>query len=220
MIEALILLGPPGAGKGTLAEGLQRSTDLIHVSTGDMLREQVKAGRPLGLQAKAYMDRGALVPDELIMQIIAARLDGGPATARYLFDGFPRTAEQARGLEALLAARQGRVHKVVLLEVPEAVLVERLAGRRVCQRCAAVYHVRNIPPRQAGVCDQCGGPLIQRPDDAAATVLNRLEVFRRQTAGLINHYAELGLLVTINAGQPRDVALAEMVAALSGATQR
>ena len=138
MIEALILLGPPGAGKGTLAEGLQRSTDLIHVSTGDMLREQVQAGRPLGLQAKAYMDRGALVPDELIMQIIAARLDGGPATARYLFDGFPRTAEQARGLEALLAARQGRVHKVVLLEVPEAVLVERLAGRRVCQRCAAM----------------------------------------------------------------------------------
>ena len=220
MIEAIILLGAPGAGKGTLAEGLKRSTDFIHVSTGDMLREQIKAGRPLGLQAKAFMDKGELVPDALIMQIIAERLDGGPAAARYMFDGFPRTTEQARGLEALFAARQGSVRKVILLEVSREVLVERLAGRRVCKQCAAVYHVRNIPPRQAGICDQCGGPLVQRPDDTEATVLNRLEVFRRQTEGLVAYYTDRGLLARIDAGQPRERALADILTLLPGAARQ
>ena len=217
MIEAIILLGAPGAGKGTLAEGIKRSTDFVHVSTGDMLREQIKAGKPLGLQAKAYMEKGELVPDALIMQIIAERIDAGGAAARYMFDGFPRTTEQARGLEALFAARQGRVAKVILLEVAREVLVERLAGRRVCKQCAAVYHVRNIPPKQAGICDQCGGPLWQRPDDTEATVLNRLEVFRRQTEGLIAYYAEQGLLARIDAGQHRDRALADILRLLPGA---
>ncbi|MCX6996211.1 MAG: adenylate kinase [Kiritimatiellaeota bacterium] len=218
MIQAVILLGAPGAGKGTLAEGLKRSADFIHVSTGDMLREQVKAGRPLGLRAKAYMDQGELVPDDLIMQIIAERLDGGPAAARYLFDGFPRTTEQARGLDALLAARHGGIRKVFLLEASRATLVARLAGRRVCQQCAAVYHLRNIPPRQADVCDQCGGPLRQRPDDTEATVLNRLEVFRQQTEGLIAYYAARGLLARIDAGQQRDQALADIINLLPVAT--
>jgi adenylate kinase len=215
MIQAIILLGAPGAGKGTLAEGLKGKTDFVHISTGDMLRAEVKAGSPLGLEAKGFMASGALVPDALILKMIAARLDAGPATARYMFDGFPRTLEQAQGLEELFARRNGRIIKVFLFEVARDVVVERIAGRRVCRQCGAVYHVRNIPSKKEGVCDQCGGALYQRPDDNEQTVLNRLDVFQKQTAGLIQHYAARGVLAKINAGQHRDLALADILAALS-----
>jgi adenylate kinase len=217
MIQAIILLGAPGAGKGTLAEGIKAKTDFVHVSTGDMLRAELKAGSALGREAEGYMKSGALVPDALILKMIGARMDAGPKTARYMFDGFPRTMEQAKGLEEIFAARNGKIVKVFLFDVAREVVVDRIAGRRVCKQCGAVYHVRNIPPKKEGVCDQCGGALYQRPDDNEQTVLNRLDVFQKQTAGLIKHYAELGVLAKINAGQHRDQALADILAALPGA---
>ncbi len=214
-MNTIILLGAPGAGKGTLAEGVRAATDFIHVSTGDMLRAAIKAGTSTGLEAKAFMDKGELVPDEVILRIVRERLAQGRPSDRYMFDGFPRTLEQARGLDETLAELNGRVNQVFLLEVPTPVIVSRLSGRRICKSCGAVYHVTNIPSKVEGVCDQCGGPLYQRPDDSEETVLNRLEVYQRQTASLIDFYETKGVLVRINAGTtPRD-ATAELLAKLA-----
>jgi adenylate kinase len=214
-MDTIILLGAPGAGKGTLAEGVRAATDFIHVSTGDMLRAAIKAGTSTGLEAKAFMEKGELVPDEVILRIVRERLAQGKATDRYMFDGFPRTLEQARGLDETLAELNGRVNQVFLLEVPTPVIVSRLSGRRICKSCGAVYHVTNIPSKVEGVCDQCGGPLYQRPDDSEETVLNRLEVYQRQTASLIDFYETKGVLVRINAGTtPRD-ATAELLSKLA-----
>ncbi|MDD2519461.1 MAG: adenylate kinase [Kiritimatiellae bacterium] len=214
-MNTIILLGAPGAGKGTLAEGVRAATDFIHVSTGDMLRAAIKAGTSTGLEAKAFMEKGELVPDEVILRIVRERLAQGRPTDRYMFDGFPRTLEQARGLDETLAELNGRVNQVFLLEVPTPVIVSRLSGRRICKSCGAVYHVTNIPSKVEGVCDQCGGPLYQRPDDSEETVLNRLEVYQRQTASLIDFYETKGVLVRINAGTtPRD-ATAELLSKLA-----
>ncbi|HOO20307.1 MAG TPA: adenylate kinase [Kiritimatiellia bacterium] len=214
-MNTIILLGAPGAGKGTLAEGVRAATDFIHVSTGDMLRAAIKAGTSTGLEAKAFMDKGELVPDEVILRIVRERLAQGRPSDRYMFDGFPRTLEQARGLDETLAELNGRVNQVFLLEVPTPVIVSRLSGRRICKSCGAVYHVTNIPSKVEGVCDQCGGPLYQRPDDSEETVLNRLEVYQRQTASLIDFYETKGVLVRINAGTtPRD-ATAELLSKLA-----
>ncbi len=213
-MEAIILLGAPGAGKGTMAEGIKAATSWIHVSTGDMLRAAVKAGKPVGLEAKSYMEKGELVPDDVIMKIVTGRLEEGPAGSRYMFDGFPRTIEQARLLDGVLASHGGRVARVFLLEVPREILVDRLAGRRVCRNCGAVYHVRNIPPRKEGICDGCGGPLYQRADDTEETVLNRLDVFQRQTAGLIDYYDRKGVLARVDAGQKKESTQAQIIAML------
>lgn len=199
-MKAIILLGAPGAGKGTVAAGLLKTERLAHVSTGDMLREAVKEGRPVGLQAKSYMEKGELVPDEVILGIVRERIERDGGRVDYLFDGFPRTIEQARGLDAVLAEFQSRVNAVLLLNVPEDVLVSRLSGRRVCRQCGAVYHIVNIPTRRPGICDKCGGEVYQRPDDNEATVRNRLVVYRRQTEGLIAFYRERGVLFDIEAG--------------------
>lgn len=215
-MEAIILLGPPGSGKGTLAEGLLARVGVEHVSTGDMLRASVKAGKPVGLEAKGYMEKGELVPDAVIMKIVSERLDEGAPDTRYLFDGFPRTTEQARMLDETLVERGGRISRVLLLDVPNDVLVDRLAGRRVCRSCGAVYHVRNIPSKVDGVCDVCGGELYQRPDDNEATVLNRLDVYQRQTAELIDFYDRKGLLSRVPAARHRDETLAEIASLLNG----
>ncbi|HPT15688.1 MAG TPA: adenylate kinase [Kiritimatiellia bacterium] len=214
-MKAIILLGAPGAGKGTLAEGIRSSTDYLHVSTGDMLRAAIKAGSRTGLEAKAYMEKGELVPDAVILRIVGERLAQGQATDKYMFDGFPRTLEQARQLDETLAKLGAAVDQVFLLEVPTPVIVSRLSGRRICKSCGAVYHVTNIPPKQEGICDQCGGPLYQRPDDSEATVLNRLEVYQRQTASLIDFYEKKGILIRINAGTNPQAATAELMAKLS-----
>ncbi len=216
-MEAIVLLGAPGAGKGTLAEGIRAAVPYVHVSTGDMLREAVKAGKPVGLEAKAYMEAGELVPDEVIIRIVTERLEAGPADGRYMFDGFPRTDRQARMLDEVLSSHGGAVTKVFLLEVDRDVLVDRLSGRRICRQCGAVYHVRNIRPKVEGVCDVCGGTdLYQRPDDTEETVLNRLEVFNRQTAPLIDYYEKKGCLVRVDAGRERQEAQAELVDHLKG----
>ncbi len=214
-MKAIILLGAPGAGKGTLAEGVRNSTDYLHVSTGDMLRAAVKAGTATGLEAKSYMEKGELVPDAVILRIVGERLAQGQPTDKYMFDGFPRTLEQARQLDATLAKLGAALSQVFLLEVPTPVIVSRLSGRRICKSCGAVYHVVNIPSKREGVCDQCGGPLYQRPDDSEATVLNRLEVYERQTASLIDFYEKKGILVRINAGTNPQAATAELMSKLA-----
>ena len=215
-MKAIILLGAPGAGKGTIAEGIKNATPYLHVSTGDMLRAAVKAGKPVGLEAKAYMEKGELVPDSVIMRIVTERIEEGSPDDKYMFDGFPRTTEQARMLDEVLTAHGGRVDKVFLLDVARETLVDRLAGRRVCRNCGAVYHVRNIPSKKEGICDQCSGPLYQRPDDTEARVLNRLDVFKKQTASLIDYYEGRKILVKVDAGKSKEKTQVEIVGMLAG----
>ena len=214
-MKAIILLGAPGAGKGTIAEGIKNATPYIHVSTGDMLRAAVKAGKPVGLEAKSYMEKGELVPDSVIMRIVTERIEEGSPDDKYMFDGFPRTTEQARMLDEVLTSHGGRVDKVFLLDVARETLVDRLAGRRVCRNCGAVYHVRNIPSKKEGICDQCSGPLYQRPDDTEATVLNRLDVFKKQTASLIDYYEGRKILVKVDAGKSKEKTQVEIVGMLA-----
>ena len=214
-MKAIILLGAPGAGKGTIAEGIKNATPYLHVSTGDMLRAAVKAGKPVGLEAKSYMEKGELVPDSVIMRIVTERLEEGSPDDKYMFDGFPRTTEQARLLDDVLNSHGGRVDKVFLLDVAKEILVDRLAGRRVCRNCGAVYHVRNIPSKKEGICDQCGGPLYQRPDDTEATVLNRLDVFKKQTASLIDYYEGRKILVKVDAGKSKEKTQREIIGMLA-----
>ena len=212
MWEAIILLGAPGSGKGTTAVDLTKAVpSFTHVSTGDMLRSALKAGTQVGLEAKRYMEAGELVPDEVIMKIVQERLLSGPDDAQYLFDGFPRTSEQAQMLDDLLRTDgRGKVTHVFLMDVPKEVLVDRIAGRLICRKCGAVYHIRNLPPKQEGVCDLCGGELYQRADDNRETVLNRLEVFEKQTAGLISYYEQQGVLKR-NTALEREKTLAYML---------
>jgi len=199
-MEAIILLGGPGAGKGTLAEVLKKQTAYLHVSTGDMLRAALKSGSEVGLEAKSYMESGALVPDSVILKIIKERIEQDGDDAQFMFDGFPRTIEQAEGLQKLFAEIGGTISHVFNLIVPREILLSRLTGRRVCKDCGAVYHVVNMPAKQEGVCDVDGGELYQRPDDCEETILNRLEVYEKQTAPLIDYYQQQELLRDIAAG--------------------
>ncbi|MBI4638444.1 MAG: adenylate kinase [Candidatus Rokubacteria bacterium] len=190
-------LGPPGAGKGTQARELAREWGVPHVATGDLLREALAAATPLGLEAKRYMDQGALVPDEVIIGATAERLREADAARGFILDGFPRTVAQAEALARLLAEQGQKLDAVIFFEVFEPELLRRLTGRRVCRGCGATFHVTFAPPRSAGVCDRCGGELYQREDDSEATVLNRLQVFARQTAPLLDHYRRQRLLTTV-----------------------
>ena len=190
-------LGPPGAGKGTQARELAGEWAVPHIATGDMLREAVAAGTAQGRQAKAYMDKGALVPDDVIIGMIAERLREPDARQGFLLDGFPRTIAQAEGLERLLKDLGQPLERVIYFDVAEPELMRRLTGRRVCRSCGHSFHVVSNPPRRDGVCDVCGGELYQRVDDSEATVGNRLEVYRKQTAPLLDWYAGKGLLRTI-----------------------
>ena len=199
-MEAIILLGGPGAGKGTLAETLKRQTARIHVSTGDMLRAAVKDGSAVGLEAKTCMENGKLVSDGLILRIIKERIRREGEDARFVFDGFPRTIEQAEGLQKLFAEIGGTITHVLNLVADPQVLIPRLCGRRTCKTCGAIFHMVNMPPKEEGVCDLDGGELYQRADDNEETVMNRLEVYKNQTAPLIDFYRHLGILHDINAG--------------------
>ena len=190
----LILLGPPGAGKGTQAKLLVDRFRIPQVSTGDMLRAAVRAGTPLGQEAKSYMDRGALVPDAVIIGLVRERLQQPDCAGGYILDGFPRTVAQAEALEKTLAALQARLDHVVSLEVPTEDLVQRIAGRRTCRTCGAMYHVRFSPSQADGRCDACGGPTYQRDDDREETVRRRLAVYAEQTAPLVSFYETRGLL--------------------------
>jgi adenylate kinase len=190
----LILLGPPGAGKGTQAERLTEDFRLPHISTGDILRAAVAEGTPLGATAKHFMDAGELVPDDVIIGVILERLVDDDARDGFLLDGFPRTIEQADALALELEKLDRRLTAALVIEVPDDEAVRRISGRRVSRKTGRVYHVELDPPKHEGRCDIDGSELIQRDDDAEATVRTRLEVYRRQTAPLIDYYEQRGLL--------------------------
>ncbi len=193
----LVFLGPPGAGKGTQARELAREWGVVHLATGDMLREALAAGTGLGLEAKRYMDRGALVPDEVIIDLMRERLARPDAARGFIVDGFPRTIAQAEALASLLKDSGQVLDRVIYFEISEPELLRRLTGRRICRRCQTVYHLISAPPRRPDVCDKCGGELYQREDDSEATVRHRLEVYAQQTAPLLAYYSERGLLVPV-----------------------
>jgi len=194
----LLFLGPPGAGKGTQARELAREWGVPQVATGDMLREAMTAGTPLGREAKQYYDRGELVPDTVILKMVAERLRQPDAAKGFILDGFPRTIAQADGLGVMLDALGTKIDAVIDFDVSEPELIRRLTGRRLCRNCQTSFHVVSAPPKRPGVCDKCGGELYQRVDDSEATVRNRLEVFERQTAPLLDYYRHRGLLRTVS----------------------
>jgi len=196
----LVLLGAPGSGKGTQAERIAPAFDLPHISTGDILRAAVKAGTELGATAKRYMDAGELVPDQVVIGIIRERLAEPDAARGFMLDGFPRTLEQARALDEMLDQAGRGLTMVLLIDVPEEELVQRLAGRRACRNCGKGYNVVFDPPKVEGVCDVCGGELFQRDDDNEDTVRNRLAVYRAQTEPLIGYYRDEGILESVFGG--------------------
>ncbi|ABP67845.1 Nucleoside-triphosphate--adenylate kinase [Caldicellulosiruptor saccharolyticus DSM 8903] len=192
----LIILGAPGAGKGTQAEYLSSRFGIPHISTGDILRENVKNQTELGKKAKEYMDKGLLVPDEIVIEIVKNRLMQDDCKNGFLLDGFPRTIAQAEALEKVLADLGQKIDKVLNIEVPDEKILERMSGRRICKSCGASFHVVYRPPKKEGICDICGGQLYQREDDKEETVKKRLEVYHAQTQPLIEYYKNKGLLVT------------------------
>lgn len=194
----IILLGPPGAGKGTQAERVVKERQLAHIATGDMLRNAVKAASALGRKAKQFMDQGQLVPDELVVEIVKERLQDPDCAKGALLDGFPRTVSQAIFLEQVLPTVGFGIDRVLSIEVDEKELIERLTGRRVCSDCGASYHLKFKPPQVRNVCDQCGGDLFQRDDDTLETVEERLQVYKKQTEPLVEFYQDKKLLDRID----------------------
>lgn len=190
-----VLLGPPGAGKGTQAVRLVEKYEIPHISTGDIFRKNIKEDTELGKKAQEYMNAGALVPDELVVDLVKDRLQQDDCKNGFLLDGFPRTIFQAEKLDEFLSESNQKMDIVINLKVEKEALIKRLTGRRVCKDCGASYHVVNIPPKKEGVCDICGGELIQRKDDNIETVENRINVYEEQTAPLIGYYKEAGSLV-------------------------
>ncbi|MDF7823782.1 adenylate kinase [Pontiellaceae bacterium B12227] len=200
-MKAVILLGPPGAGKGTVSEVLVEK-GYNHISTGELLRERIRQKTPLGLEAKKLMDAGQFVPDDVVVSMIRKLLEASSPDAEFLFDGFPRTLVQAEKFDELLASLNGTIDHVVQLECPADTIVERLVGRRTCRKCGSVYHVSFNPPSKGDVCDVEGCELTQRSDDTEETVRKRLKVYAERTAPLISYYEAKGLIQQINANQP------------------
>ncbi len=211
----IVLLGPPGVGKGTQAQRIAEATRLPHVSSGDLFRTHVQNQTELGQLAKAYMDKGELVPDEVTIGMIRERLGQADCQAGALLDGFPRTVVQAEALDKLLAEFGGKVDRVPFITASEATLVERLSGRWTCKAQGHVFHEKHNPPRQAGVCDFDGSELYQREDDQAETVRRRIQVYFQQTAPLIEYYRQRGLLVEIDGAQPIEKVTSDLLAALA-----
>lgn len=198
-MRGIVMLGPPGAGKGTQAKKISEALSIPQISTGDMLREAVRNGTELGRMAKTYMDQGGLVPDEVVVGIVRERLKAPDCDRGFILDGFPRTIPQAEALDRALPDLGKAITAVISLEVDEKELVERLGGRRTCTRCGAMYHVRFNPPKTEGICDKCGAPLIQRDDDREETIRARLSHYRKSTAPLIDYYGRKGALRAVPA---------------------
>lgn len=206
----IIMLGAPGAGKGTQAKMLADKFGIPHISTGDIFRMNIKEGTELGKKAKAYMDAGGLVPDELTVDLVLDRIGKDDCVKGYILDGFPRTLNQAEKLTEALA-ESGNIDFAVNVDVPDDAIVVRMSGRRVCPSCGASYHIVNIPTKVEGICDRCGSEVIQRADDSAETVLKRLAVYHEQTQPLIDYYKGLGLEVEIDGTQEMDKVFQDIV---------
>ena len=195
----LVLLGPPGAGKGTLAGYLNKKLDVPHVSTGDMLREEMKNNTPLGKEVKQYVESGGLVPDAVVIKLIENKFSCGSVDKGYMLDGFPRTEVQAKDLDAILTRLEKPVDFVVYLDASLPVVIKRLKGRRVCRNCGAIFHIQNNPPKREGLCDVCGGEIYQRPDDNEETIKTRMDVYMQNTKPVIDYYEVQGKLKQVDA---------------------
>lgn len=214
MGKYIVLLGPPGAGKGTQAELLAEKTGLAHISSGDIFRENLKAQTELGILAQSYMNRGELVPDDLTIAMIRERLSRADCAEGAILDGFPRTPTQAQALSQMLSELNGKVVRVPYISVPADVLIARLSGRWTCRAQGHIYHILYHPPKTAGICDEDGSELYQREDDQPATVERRIRVYLDQTSPLIEHYRQSGLLVEVDGTQPIEQVALELLAAI------
>lgn len=211
----IILLGAPGAGKGTQAVALVKEKGLAHVASGDLFRDNLGRGTELGKIAKTYMDKGELVPDDVTVKMVLDRIAKPDCANGFLLDGFPRTIPQAEALDKALSEEGKSIDKAVSVAVPNEQLIKRLSGRWICRGCQAPFHMVDAPPKEAGKCDHCGGELYQRDDDNEVTVQNRLDVYMKQTAPLIDYYKGQGKLLEVNGNQPVDAVSKEMLAALA-----
>lgn len=195
----IILLGPPGAGKGTQAKVLAKRLTLPHISTGDILRQNVSGNTTLGIKAKDFMNKGALVPDELVTQMLIERIDQPDTEKGFILDGYPRTLKQAEDLDNILKGRNAAIDFAVYLDTSGPVIIQRLSGRRVCSKCGLNFHIKNMPPKVDMLCDNCGGPLYQRGDDKEETIKKRVAVYKQESASLIEHYRDKQKLKCLNA---------------------
>lgn len=212
----LVLLGPPGAGKGTQAATLVEKYNIVHISTGDLLRAAVKEGTALGKEAKGFMESGQLVPDTLILGLVEERIQKEDCQEGFLLDGFPRTPAQADALAEMLKKLSQKLDAVINIEVPLDKLMVRITGRRICKDCGATYHLTFNPSAKGDICEKCGGPLFQRADDTEDTVKNRLNVYEQQTAPLIDYYTKTGIIKNINGDQDIKKVIEDIAVALGG----
>lgn len=212
----LVLLGPPGAGKGTQASAIVKKYNIPHISTGDIFRENIKQGTELGKKAKEYIDKGLLVPDDIVVSIVKDRILEEDCKKGFLLDGFPRTLNQGEALDDELSQMNLKLDKVININVEKEVLIERTIGRRICKDCGATYHIKFNPPVKEGICDNCGGKLYQRDDDTQETVEKRIEVYQKQTKPLIDYYTKKGLILNVDGTKKISEIFDEIVEALEG----
>jgi len=210
----IILLGGPGAGKGTQAKLLKEHYNVPHISTGDILRANIKQNTELGIEAKNYIDQGLLVPDELVVHLIENRITEDDCKKGYILDGFPRTIPQAEALDKVLESINDQIDIVLNIEVSDDSIVKRMSGRRACLKCGATYHIDNNPPKVEGICDVCGTELVLRDDDKPETVANRLRVYHEETKPLIDYYTNKNMLVTIDGLRPIEVVTREIISSI------
>lgn len=211
----VILLGAPGAGKGTQAAELSQKLSLAHIASGDLFRQAQSSGTELGNVVKSYMEKGQLVPDDITVKMVLERISQPDCASGFILDGFPRNLEQARALENALKDKGQEIDKAVYIKVPEEELVRRLAGRRICRNCQAPYHVTDMPPKVEGKCDLCGGELYQRADDTEETVRNRIRVYTEETSPLIDYYKKDGKLLEVDGAQEAEKVGKDLVDALT-----
>jgi len=206
----IVMLGPPGAGKGTQSKNLAKRIGLVHISTGDILRQNVAGGTELGKKAKDYMNKGELVPDQLVTEMLLDRINQPDATKGFILDGYPRNLAQAKKLDSEVE-KKSKINIIVYLETSEAIIIQRLSGRRVCSKCGALFHITNMPPKKENTCDACSSSLYQRPDDKESTIKNRIQVYNKEAKELIDYYSKQKKLYRINADEDAGLVLDKIV---------